>query len=131
MNGFKVIFLTLLLSSKLLYSVFWQINFIINQKEITRLECENKDKPLMKCNGKCYLAKQLQKVEDEITSKKSKQEQSKNTLKLTEGSIFVEPRKITYSCDYSTQFESINIDSYQQSLLVGVITSIFKPPCLT
>ena len=84
----KVFFLLLLLTSKLFYSFFWQINFYINQQEITRIECENKDKPLMKCNGKCYLAKQLQKAEDELNEKKSKQEQSKNTIKLMEASAF-------------------------------------------
>ena len=35
----------------------------IKQDEITEKYCENKDKPMMNCNGKCYLSKQLQNLE--------------------------------------------------------------------
>ena len=130
MKTFKVIILLLLLSSKLVYSFFWQVNFYINQQEITRLECENKDKPLMKCNGKCYLAKQLQKAEDELNEKKSKQEQSKNTIKLMEGSAFIVPQKIAFSSNFSFQIETTNCVSYSKNLLSGATYPIFHPPCL-
>lgn len=43
--------------------LFWQtgtvLNFYANQKLITEKYCENKDKPQMKCEGKCHLKKQL------------------------------------------------------------------------
>ncbi|MFM7668151.1 MAG: hypothetical protein ACKO7D_08180 [Bacteroidota bacterium] len=130
MKTLKVIFLLLLLSGKLVYSFFWQVNFYFNQQEITRLECENKDKPLMKCNGKCYLAKQLQKAEDELNEKKSKQEQSKNTIKLMEGSTFLAPQKIAFSSNFSFQIESTNFVSYSKNLLAGSTYPIFHPPCL-
>lgn len=35
----------------------------MNKKEITAKFCENKEKPVLKCNGQCYLAKQLRKAE--------------------------------------------------------------------
>ena len=130
MKTFKVIILLLLLSSKLVYSFFWQVNFYINQQEIVRLECENKDKPLMKCNGKCYLAKQLQKAEDELNVKKSKQEQSKNTIKLMEVSAFIAPQKIAFSSNFSFQIETTNFVSYSKNLLSGATYPIFHPPCL-
>lgn len=130
MKTLKVIFLLLLLSGKLVYSFFWQVKFYFNQQEITRLECENKDKPLMKCNGKCYLAKQLQKAEDELNEKKSKQEQSKNTIKLMEGSTFLAPQKIAFSSNFSFQIESTNFVSYSKNLLAGSTYPIFHPPCL-
>lgn len=130
MKTFKVIFLLLLLTSKLFYSFFWQVNFYINQQEITRLECENKDKPLMKCNGKCYLAKQLQKAENELNEKKSKQEKSKNTIKLLEGSAFIAPQKTPFSSNFSFQIETTNFVSYSKNLLTGATYPIFHPPCL-
>jgi len=34
----------------------------LNRNSITRLHCVNKDKPKLKCNGKCYLKKQLNKL---------------------------------------------------------------------
>jgi len=36
------------------------LNFYINQKAITAQFCINKDKPMMHCNGHCYLKKQIQ-----------------------------------------------------------------------
>ena len=36
------------------------LNFYINQRVIAEQLCVNKDKPMMHCNGHCYLKKQLQ-----------------------------------------------------------------------
>ena len=69
---FSFLFIILLLC-KITYSVFWQVNFYVNQKEIAEKECENKNRPEMHCNGKCFLAKQLKKVEAELESQKEKQ----------------------------------------------------------
>lgn len=37
--------------------------FYANQQEIAAKLCENKDKPALKCNGKCQLSKKLQSLE--------------------------------------------------------------------
>ena len=37
------------------------LDFSIRQAQIAAEKCENKKKPEMKCNGKCYLAKKLKK----------------------------------------------------------------------
>ena len=37
--------------------------FYANQKTIAATLCENKDKPVLKCEGKCLLAKKLQAAE--------------------------------------------------------------------
>lgn len=42
------------------YYYFWKLN----QQEITREFCENIDKPVLKCNGKCHLAKKLMLEQD-------------------------------------------------------------------
>lgn len=52
---------------KTVYIAYWKIN----QDYITENYCVNKDKPKMHCNGKCHLAKQLEKAEE------TKQEKSK------------------------------------------------------
>jgi hypothetical protein len=45
-------------------------DFLLNEDYIAKVLCVNKDKPAMKCNGKCHLAKQLQKQDKaENTSK--------------------------------------------------------------
>jgi hypothetical protein len=39
------------------------LNWKINQDLITEKYCVNKDKPMMNCDGKCYLSKQLENLE--------------------------------------------------------------------
>lgn len=53
-------------------------HYFLNQAEITELFCVNKEKPKLKCNGKCHLAKELVKVDTE----KSKNPFSENTLQF-------------------------------------------------
>lgn len=38
--------------------------FQLNRDHISKSLCENRNKPAKKCNGKCYLKKQLKKVDD-------------------------------------------------------------------
>lgn len=70
MKVFNVI-LAVFMSLVLLFSTnlksFITINYLINKVEITELFCVNKEKPKLKCNGKCHLAKEIKKVnvEDE------------------------------------------------------------------
>ncbi len=40
-------------------------NYLINQDYIAEFLCINKDKPELECNGKCYLAKQLEEASAE------------------------------------------------------------------
>lgn len=43
----------------------------VNKEYITRVLCQNRDKPQLHCNGKCYLAKKLkeqQQKQDQQTS---------------------------------------------------------------
>ena len=52
--------------AKDVYQLSWDIWFSIHQKEITEKLCENKENPLMNCNGHCYLSKQLKKAVIEL-----------------------------------------------------------------
>ena len=38
--------------------------FNINRKYIARVLCENRDRPQLNCNGKCYLAKKLKQQQE-------------------------------------------------------------------
>lgn len=60
-----IIFVALGILAKDIASISWDIWFMLNQQEVTETLCENKDKVEMQCNGKCYLSKQLQKVENQ------------------------------------------------------------------
>jgi hypothetical protein len=41
------------------------LNYAINKDYIANTLCENKDKPVMHCNGKCHLEKELKKTASE------------------------------------------------------------------
>jgi len=45
------------------------VEYIFNYDYIVETLCENRDKPELQCNGKCYLAKELSDTSD--TDKKS------------------------------------------------------------
>ncbi len=45
-------------------SLSWNIWYVANKEYVAKELCVNKAKPKMKCNGKCHLAKQLQKLEE-------------------------------------------------------------------
>lgn len=51
---------------------FVYASFEVNQKYIASTLCENRDKPQLHCNGKCYLAKKLKQAEE----KERKQEEN-------------------------------------------------------
>lgn len=53
-----------------LSNAFVYLGFEVNQKYIAKELCENKDKPQMHCNGKCYLMKKLKQAQE----KEQKQE---------------------------------------------------------
>ncbi len=57
--GILFSFLYLLAMIKPIYPV---IDYIVNYNYIRTELCENRDKPEMHCNGKCYLKKQLKKA---------------------------------------------------------------------
>lgn len=46
-------------------SAFIQISYDLNKAYIAQELCVNKDRPEMKCEGKCYLNKQLTKTEQQ------------------------------------------------------------------
>lgn len=45
-------------------SLSWNIWYLANKDYVAKELCVNKAKPQLKCNGKCHLAKQLQKLEE-------------------------------------------------------------------
>ncbi|MDG1475963.1 MAG: hypothetical protein P8Q14_02340, partial [Vicingaceae bacterium] len=47
------------------FKSFVTVSYFINQAEIIELFCINKEKPELKCDGKCHLATQLTEVEND------------------------------------------------------------------
>ncbi|MEN9973588.1 MAG: hypothetical protein RIS20_1935 [Bacteroidota bacterium] len=130
MRILSTIFLLTVLLSKTFYGVFWQVNFRMNQREIARMECENKNRPEMHCNGKCYLAKQLQKAEAKLDDKKQTSSRSLEQIKWLETADFESPVfPEVYSLMKEAKLRKQPFFCYSESLLVKYIPSVFHPPC--
>ncbi len=75
MKFFAAIFLFSIVIIQNFSSLIIEADFFINQDYIAKNLCVNRDKPMMHCNGKCYLAKKL-KEEGKSQSPASKSERS-------------------------------------------------------
>ena len=122
-------FLLVLFCAKFLYTVFWLVYFQINQREIIRLSCENKNRPALKCNGKCYLAKQLRKANFDLETRKTKQENQINLLKQLSTEGYYLPSPATKAAVVTVV--NLNHHStvpYFALCSKGFLTSCFHPP---
>ena len=57
-------FLTVLLLLQSFGRELLVLNFAVNQNAIAQQYCVNKARPSLRCNGKCFLAKQLRRAEN-------------------------------------------------------------------
>ena len=127
------ILLTIFLSTALLGKSFfffgWEVWYKIDQNRIAREKCENKARPKLKCNGKCYLAKQLKKLEAEQKKNDSTGKSNPYSSK-TETHFFTwnEPEMIVECICQHHQSKS-NL-YYMGRILNPLSSSIFHPPCV-
>lgn len=70
------LFLLVLVSIKTLLVPFVYLDFELRKDYIVQQLCENRFKPELHCDGKCYLAKQLHKVAENNASKEAQKHAS-------------------------------------------------------
>lgn len=70
-NQFLGIFFYLLYLLAMVRPLVPILEYYANYDYISTVLCENKDKPYLECNGKCYLEKQLNKVNHDTHDHKS------------------------------------------------------------
>ncbi|HAK78786.1 MAG TPA: hypothetical protein DCR35_05275 [Runella sp.] len=75
------LFLLLLVSFKTLVVPFVYLDFELRKEYIISHLCENRFKPQLHCDGKCYLAKQLHKVAED-NARQETQKQTDTVKKL-------------------------------------------------
>ena len=99
------------------------INYYINYDYIIAELCENKDKPVLQCNGKCHLTKEIKKINNGIDT-----EQKAPPLNMKDypiSPVFV----------YSTALENFQFIKIKHLFEAGTddlnntyFNSIFHPP---
>jgi hypothetical protein len=119
LSRFVAILLILTVISSNLTKCIIFASFKINQRYIAKELCENRDKPELNCEGKCYLAKKLKQAEE----KEQQQERQAQKNLLQEAFIGkVEPVKFHTSLIAVLDQAPADIYFFQQSL------SVFHPP---
>jgi hypothetical protein len=96
------------------------IDYLVNTDFITETFCINKEKPKMKCNGKCHLSKEL---------KKDEEKKSKGTFEISDIILFCQ-------CDSAVittkelEFQIVKKEGfiYIKNLLKAKTLAVFHPP---
>ncbi|MUH36131.1 hypothetical protein D9O36_09780 [Zobellia amurskyensis] len=122
MKQYVVLFVAFIMMVKPLWPV---AEYIANYDYIKNVLCENKDKPMLNCDGKCYLAKQLAKESEE---------NGKNPFGEKQSKVEIQPVVFIQSLQYiDFGFNILNplnrnyrIESNLISLLL--ISDISEPP---
>jgi hypothetical protein len=105
--------------------LFVYAGFKLNQSYITAKLCENRDKPLLHCNGKCYLMKKIKQAEDKQNNAESHAQKN-----LFQDGYFVN------NFFYNSPLWRVGIENSFPSAgncnkLPGAFLSIFRPPQLS
>lgn len=98
-------------------------SFLLQQDQIASEKCENKAKPDLQCNGKCYLNKQLNNVDNASSSDKNLPSSQKR-FSFPEPDLYVCTSPISFYHLNLKQTISIEINSSTQK----GISSVFIPP---
>lgn len=97
----------------------------LNKDYIAKNLCVNRDKPQMKCCGKCYLKKHLNKIGNDESSKNLPNKVEKNEVM-----VFVIPSSFSIlHHSFNTKTKVFN-PSLQNLYNTSVYKSIFHPPSL-
>ncbi len=119
-------FIIIIVFTILLKPVFPVVEYVINYDYVSKVLCENKDKPQLKCNGKCHLMKELAK---QAESEKPIQNDKKNAVNELETLFFQEINALVTRQIYFQNTTSIG-DNYANLYFHRVSCSVFHPPTI-
>jgi hypothetical protein len=117
----KLIFILIL--AIFLKPIFPVIEYMINYEYISTVLCENKAKPIMHCNGKCHLMKELAKANE---NDKSDSSDKKGNTPVVEILFFQEINAISFFSS-SLDKEKMN-DNYSNLYSNMNLENLFRPP---
>lgn len=128
----------MLLCFQLLHKTAYQLYFVLNQAAITKLHCENKSRPEIKCDGKCHLRKYLEQEEAVAVNETQEEGPAKVPFPKPEKSknwhlylydITSEEFGVAPSTLYLLQTNQLYWP-YQRMKGHLFSTKVFQPPCL-
>lgn len=131
MHKLASIFFIIALLAQFVVKLGVEVHFVLNQEEIIEAFCVNKDAPEMQCNGKCYLKKQLEKVEQTSNGEQDDQSDNKRSTKRNQSPEFSEEGErinITY---FPLEERKQKIAHKERKYFYLSTSDLFHPPqCL-
>lgn len=94
-----------------------------NKDYIARVLCENRDKPQLNCDGKCYLAKQLKAQQDKQDKETTERVQNTPILQL-----FCQSNLPFQFGAVWTLLPSGSLPAYHLSSYLTPLLGLFRPP---
>jgi len=110
----------------MLIKPLWPIvDYVVNYDYIVNTLCENKDKPKMQCNGKCYLSKMLAKEASEESQNPFGSETSKTEIPQ----VIISESITTYIFTSEAILDSKENIAYHSNLHSFLfISTLYHPP---
>jgi hypothetical protein len=97
--------------------------FELNKNYIAANLCENRDKPWLHCNGKCYFAKKIKQAQEN-----ERKEAAKDNFIRLEISFFQEPFKLTFIEPVVLESNKGMFTQYTFQYTSHYIDAVFRPP---
>lgn len=111
------------MAAPLAYKTFMLIHYSIHYTYYAEVLCENKDNPMLECNGKCAISKELKKAEE---GKRHAEEQIPELNKL-EVSQFITSEKT--ECSFGCLKDGvISTSHYLEPTSEAVLSHLDHPP---
>ena len=95
----------------------------VNKAYIARVLCQNRDKPQLHCDGKCYLARQLKAQQDKQDKETTKRVENLPVLQL----VYTDPLAFTFKQTADPE-RCRAVFAYQLRSYSAFITPVFQPP---
>ncbi len=119
LNRFTAIVLIVFSLSANFSKLFIYAGFEMNKNTIATTLCENRDKPWMHCNGRCYLLKKIKQAEE-----KEKNEERQTSKSLFQEAFCGQSARVVFT----TQLLSVILTPYPNFALTQPSAAIFQPP---
>ena len=97
--------------------------FHLNRVYIAKVLCENRQRPELKCNGQCYLAKKLKQQEDNKDKETANRVQNLPVLQLFTQAV----DSFKFDFDYSQFLEKPRF-FYQLVIYISPASRLLRPP---
>ncbi|WP_109413901.1 hypothetical protein [Pararcticibacter amylolyticus] len=93
--------------------------FELNRNYIASTLCENRERPWLHCDGKCYLAKKMKQVEE-----KEKNEERQTQKNLIQDSFL----PVSFPVVFTTRLLRVIEIPYNKPVITGYPSIIYQPP---